>query len=121
MKWENLQTFQCPHCDEPLQNGETADAEITCTSCSFHLPRRRFESILEHRARPTSGPIIKFKWQVLHDQRCPMCQNMLKPEERNALILKCLTSTCSFRIHENRLREIMADPEHPVNRFKNRQ
>ena len=120
MKWENLQTNQCPHCEEPLQRGEAVADGFTCTKCTFHITIRRFESIVEHRRRGTTDTIPKMKWQYLLQDRCPIDQQELSTARRGSFVLhRCTGPGCVFRITDKLLEEILLDPEHPANRFKN--
>lgn len=103
MHWENLHANRCPYCgDNLLDNG----VELECTTCVFHILPERAESIVRHR----------MKWQNLLRSQCPICQSMLLEEEKGrTVLLKCLTPECPFIIREDRLKEILADPNHKAN------
>lgn len=116
MKWENLGTFNCPHCEAKLKMEE----EVQCTRCTFHITIERFKSIAAHRAHP-GGQVIKMKWQYLINDRCPVCASNLMPEIAGKYsLMKCVESTCAFRIREDKMDEIKSDPDHPANVFYNR-
>ena len=119
MKWENLQTKQCPHCESALDFGEAVGDEIVCTVCTFHIARRRFEAITEHRHQ-NSENVVRMKWQYLLKNRCPIDQEMLRPTEtkhRRNPSQECMNAACPFKITNALLQEILSDPGHPANRF----
>lgn len=119
MKWENLRQFKCPHCGEGLAKDSEA-REMRCTSCRFRIEYFRFKQIAEHRGESSPVHKVSIKWQYLHLGKCPICTNDLYPGNGAYNVLKCIQADCSFHIREDRLAEIIADDEHPVNRFKHR-
>jgi DNA-directed RNA polymerase subunit RPC12/RpoP len=114
MQWENLRQFRCPYCGHDLQKGKDA---IKCTRCHFSIEQERFKSIAENRRQnPTNQ--IKIKWQNLIEARCPICGNMLKPnEESKVFFQKCISYDCTFKISDSRIGEILNDPKHAANIF----
>lgn len=116
MKWENLKTFQCPHCDKDLkQDGD----HVNCIQCRFTIDYERYKSILTHRSSPEAASIVRYKWQNLKENRCILCGNFLREAGTQYKILKCMTSSCTFKISESTLTQYLNDKTHPVNRFYN--
>lgn len=114
MKWENLKSHKCPYCSEAtiLEGGI-----IRCTQCRFEITKEKAKSITEHRTHPERSAEKRFRWQNLHDQCCPECGDMLKPGEGQYELLKCIQAGCRFIIREDMMQRILADEEHPANRF----
>jgi hypothetical protein len=119
MNWENLQSKLCPHCESVLDFGEAIGDDVICTSCTFHIARRRFDAIVEHR-RKGYDAAVRMKWQYLLQGRCPIDQQMLRPIPGKHIhngAQMCSNADCPFKIKDSLLKEIMTDPEHPANRF----
>ncbi len=104
----------CPYCKEKL---ETANMEMKCVKCLFHIDNKRFKMIMEHRAYP-SRDTPHLYWQNLIDYTCPMDGSTLYPvNEAGYDVSKCAKDGCTFSIKDKTLIEILRDPNHPANRF----
>jgi len=114
MNWENLRQFRCPYCGYDLQKGKE---DVSCTNCFFRIEPERFKSIAENRRQnPTNQ--VKIKWQNLIEARCPICGDMLKPNDEGKMFFqKCINHECTFRISDSRIGEILNDQKHPANIF----
>lgn len=115
MRWENLADNCCPYCDARI---ELRDTEYHCTVCLFHIEPERMISIVEHRKPDRGGTVIFFKWQNLLKDRCPICNDLLGEPTGVLKVLRCINSLCPFGIQLKRLREMLANPNHPANRYK---
>jgi len=105
LNWENLKRMLCPYCEEPL----TEEDEIKCTECFFHIEKRKFKDIASRNM---------FKWQNIHQDKCPVDGYDLVRAEGTYETLRCSNIVnCSFRIREDRLKQILEDPTHAANRF----
>lgn len=104
----------CPYCAAPVY---AERGMIRCTQCRFEIERERRDLIAENRSQD-GRPIVKIKWQFLHDRKCPICENQLYPNPRNENAYKCLSEGCSFKITEERIQIILADDTHPANRYR---
>ena len=96
-----------------------ADGMIRCSMCTFKIDEDRFHAIQAHRSHPERAT-VKIKWQNIRDDKCPMCGDSIRPTLLGHLaLLRCVSSDCTFKIREERLNEILADPQHPANTFYN--
>ena len=119
MNWENLKTNHCPYCSHDLEEvGETS--MFICTNCYFNISAMKKESIERHRCHPERR-IMRLRWQNLHSERCPACGNLLTYGIGPFDILACTTPECAFKINHDRLVQILEDPNHPCNQFKERE
>lgn len=115
MKWQNIRQFRCPYDNEALVRRR--DGSIKCTVCYFHIESKRFNEIMEHRASPQKNGITRLKWQYLREGKCPACAHDLISGNGPYEISKCVSADCTFHIREDRMQEILQDPNHPANRF----
>ena len=114
LKWENLSENKCPYCEHELyRDGK----ELRCTECYFHIEMERAGSIIEHRRRWRPTDVIP-KWYLLHEDKCPLCSHYLTRGNGQYEIFKCTEENCTFKIREDRMQEIFADPTHPANKQK---
>lgn len=116
MIWERLHEMKCPHCDGDLfDHGEGSD-RYGCRHCTFFITKDRFEVITKHR-RPNPGEVKKMKWQNLNEMKCPLCGEILAQEARATVVYRCTDGACAFGISEEKITMILADKNHPANRF----
>lgn len=115
MKWQNLAEFKCPCCGAPLflEDGTTI---VTCTMCKFEIESDRMEAIKKNRCN-TNRKIVPHFWQNLHKGNCVLCNHPL--EAKNATLLACTNEQCDFKIGRSRVEEIIANPTHSANKYKN--
>lgn len=111
MNWENLKTQSCPYCGYHL---EDTGFEMACLHCTFHIEHGKYDSIRENRG---SNGDIKMKWQNIIEEKCPMCGERLREGEGRHEKLRCTDASCTFKISNSMLRQILDDPTHPANRF----
>lgn len=116
MNWRNLATRNCPHCGNKLGDKPEEDGLIHCIQCRFSLSEEKLRSMTIHRSKDFV-PKVKMKWQNLHECRCPVCGQFLKDGNGIYNVLVCMSSTCDFRIREDRMEEILKDPGHVANLF----
>lgn len=115
LNWQNLKEKKCPFCSHELDKADE-DGLIHCVQCSFSISEAKFRSVLMHRGLGVK-PAIRMKWQHLHEGRCPACAEFLKENDGVYAVLACSSPECDFKIREDRLKEILADPNHVANLF----
>lgn len=115
MKWENLKSNHCPFCGEYIVRDELG-LNMKCTYCRFVIEIERFNLIALHRGKPEQDH-KKMKWQNLHDNKCPLCDQELMEELSRYEIVRCVNLTCDFRIRQDNLNRILQDPNHSANIF----
>lgn len=77
MNWENLADFRCPYCGKALMRDLDKPGHwIKCTTCRFTIDRTKFTGII--RNQMTAGRRVQFKWQNLHEERCPVSGHRLR-------------------------------------------
>lgn len=116
MKWENLLKNKCPYDHAALDFSR--EGVVLCTKCRFSATIARFNSLRRHRSNAKTEK--KNKWQNLHEGRCPSCGAKLFPERdtnTGLTMFKCVGS-CDFIISARRVQEILADPDHSANIFR---
>lgn len=115
MNWLLLKEFRCPHCERALEHRDTI---VGCTFCAFEMSVPQFKKRLlglDRGQQGVQGPT--WKWQNLHKEHCPMCGKSLI-EGQGYGVLRCIDQVnCPFRITEDRLRDILNDPNHSANRY----
>ena len=73
-------------------------------------------AILQNRKQnPTST--TPYRWQNLKHDNCPIDGEMLRDKIGKYEVLECSNGDCSFHIRFDRMREILADINHPANKF----
>ena len=116
MNWENLKKNMCPYCESFLIFDD--DNEINCTECRFHISPQRFKAILANRTNPEKA-VYKLHWQNLREGRCPRCGDELRDSIGKYEISECMKNPeCPFKIRNDKMDAILADPLHPAHQFE---
>ncbi len=116
MNWDNLHKKECPYCNEELIKKVM---DMKCIQCKFNMTIDRFNNMTQKfYGREASDEVKKLKWQNIKNSQCPECDNYLY-QKHGIGLLYCIDLKCDFKISEGKIKEILNDEEHPINRFKN--
>jgi hypothetical protein len=86
--------------------------------CKFEIEHERMEAIKKNRCN-TNRKIVPHFWQNLHLNNCVLCNHPLTPKTKTGTLLACTNSQCDFKIGRERVEEILANPTHSANKYKN--